>query len=143
MKLQHWSWYLKFKKKDMKNAGVISLRVLLGLLGLTLLVNGFMWAFLPETNMETDGIIANSVLGLNMIKSDIGAPLMAVGLFQLLFVLGRNEFFLPLVIIASSYFVVRTVSFFVDGSHLLIIIGIVMELLVPVLNMALYRLRKS
>lgn len=127
----------------MRNTAIWTLRVLLGLMGLTLLFSGFMWAFLPESNLETNEIIANSILGLNMIKSDIGAPLMAVGLFQILFVFGRSQFFLPLVITSLLYFLVRTVSFFVDGSHSTIVIGIVMELMVPLLNVALYRLMKN
>lgn len=127
----------------MKNTAIWILRVLLGLMGLTLLFSGFMWAFLPESNLETNEIVANSILGLNMIKSDIGAPLMAIGLFQILFVFGRSQFFLPLVITSLLYFLVRTVSFFVDGSHSTIVIGIVMELMVPLLNVALYRLMKN
>ncbi|NME72582.1 hypothetical protein [Flammeovirga aprica] len=118
----------------------VILKVLLGLMGLVLVYNGFKWAFLPENNLNTNGIIANTILGINMIKSDIGAPLMAIGLFQVLFVLGRKEFFFPLIIISLLYFVVRLVSYFVDGSHPIIEIGLVMEVVVPLLNTVLFKL---
>lgn len=122
---------------------ILTLKIFLGLIGSTLVFQGFMWSFFPESNMEMDGIVTNSTLGINMIKTDIGAPLMIVGLFQILFVIGNDEFFKPLVIIASAYLVVRTMSFFVDGSHPMIITGIIMELIVPALNILLFRLKNQ
>ena len=127
----------------MKNVGIWIVKILLGLTGLTLFYGGFMWAFMPESNLESYQIVSNSILGLNMIKSDIGAPLMAMGFLQIWFVFGKRELFLPVVIIGLCYFIVRSVSFFIDGSDPLIISGIVMEIVVPLLNVALYRLTQK
>lgn len=124
----------------MKTTAIWILKVLLGLMGLTLFYNGAMWAFLPEANLASNQIFTESVLGMNMLKSDIGAPLMAVGLFQALVVFGKKQFVLPVIIISLSYFLVRLVSLGVDGSHPMIITGVVMELLVPILNVLLVRL---
>ena len=127
----------------MKTAGIWIIRIALGLMGLTLLYSGFMWAFMPADNLIANDIVAQSILGLNMVKSDIGGPLMAVGLMQLLFVFGKQQFLWPLVLISLSYFAVRTTSLIVDGSHPMIIAGIAMELLVPALNLLLHKMRSS
>ncbi len=124
----------------MKNAGIRMLRILLGLMGLTLIYNGSLWAFFPEENFTVNEIMTNSLLGINTIKSDIGGPLMAVGLMQILFVIGREQFLWPLVIISLSYFVVRTVSLVVDGPHAMIVTGIVIK---PILHIVLFRITKT
>ena len=118
-------------------------RILLGLVGTTLLLQGFIWSFFPEANLAMNEIITESILGINMIKSDIGGALIATGLIGVLYAIGKKEFYLPMVIIVSSYLIVRTTSFFVDGSHPTIIIGIVMEAIVLLLVILLNRLRNK
>jgi hypothetical protein len=127
----------------MKNIGMWACRILLGLVGLILLMQGIMWAFMPEANLAMNDIVANSTLGLNMIKSDIGGALMAVGLLLILYVVNRKELYFPLVIFVSGYLIVRSVSFFTDGSHPTIIVGIVMEAVVLALVVVLHKLRKK
>lgn len=114
------------KFSAMKTAIVI-LKVLLGLMGLILLYNGFMWAFLPESNLATNEIIANSTIALNMIKSDVGGALMVAGIFLILFAIQGRKWFHPTLLIAGGYFVVRTVSFLIDGYHPTIVTGIVLN----------------
>ncbi|BDS11486.1 DUF4345 family protein [Aureispira anguillae] len=127
----------------MKNTGMWICRIILGLVGIILLVQGFMWSFLPESNLAINDIVANSTLGLNMIKSDIGGPLMAGGLMLILYAIKWKEFYLPLMIFVSGYLIVRIVSFFADGSHPTIIMGIILEAVVLVLIVVLNNLRKK
>lgn len=127
----------------MKNTGMWICRIVLGLVGVILLVQGFMWAFLPANNLLMNDIVTNSTLGLNMIKSDIGGALMAGGLIQILYAIKWKEFYLPLIIFVSGYLIVRTVSFFVDGTHPTIIMGIILEAVVLVLIVVLNNLRKE
>ncbi|MCG8574854.1 MAG: hypothetical protein MI810_08230 [Flavobacteriales bacterium] len=126
----------------MKTAIVI-LRVFLGLMGAMLLFQGFMWSFLPETNLEMNGITTDSILGINMIKSDIGGALLTAGTFLGLFALQGRKWFYPTVIVAGGYFMVRTVSLFMDGSHPTIIIGIVIEAVVIVTSVILNNLLRA
>lgn len=127
----------------MKNTGLWICRILLGLVGATLLLQGFMWSFMPEANLAMNEIVANSTLGINMIKSDIGGALIGGGVLLILYAINRKELFLPLVIFVSGYLVVRIVSFFTDGSHPTIVVGIIMEAVVLVLVFILNNLRKK
>ena len=127
----------------MKNVGMWTCRILLGLVGALLLFQGGMWAFSPADNLEMNSIVTNSGLGMNMIKSDIGGPLIAVGTMLLLYAISSKELFPPLMIFVSGYLLVRTVSFFVDGSHPTVLTGLIMEAVVLVLILALNKLRNS
>ena len=69
----------------MKNTFIWILKIFIGLIALLLLKQGFMWSFLPEMNLETHNIVTNSNLGLNMVKSEIGAGLFSVSIFLLLY----------------------------------------------------------
>lgn len=119
---------------------ILGLKIFLGLVGLTLLFQGFMWAFLPEANLAANEISTDSILGINMIKSDIGGGLLAAGAFLVLFALKGRQWFYPTVIIAGGYFLVRTVSFLTDGYHPTIVIGVVLEGVVLVVAYFLNRL---
>lgn len=127
----------------MKNALTWLCKIFLTLSSLMLLYAGFMWSFFPDANLAANSIEVSNALGINMIKSDIGAPLLAGGVFLLLFVFQGNRWFLPMLILGGAYFIVRTISFFVDGSHQMIIFGIVLEGLVLVALYSLYKLRKD
>ena len=108
-----------------------------------LLYAGFMWSFMPDANLAQYSIETGSILGINMVKTDIGAPLLVGGTFLLLFAFKGNEWFLPMFILGGAYFIIRTISFFVDGSDPMIIFGIGLEGLVLVALYGLYKLRKS
>ncbi len=125
----------------MKKAGIIICQIILTIIGLRLLYSGTNWAFTPYDNMTFIGIEASVPFGINMIKTDIGAPLMGIGIFLLLFVSKGNRFFLTPFIFASLYFVVRTVSYVVDGSHPVLTFGIGMELVALLALLGLYKLR--
>ena len=51
-------------------------KTFLALTGLILLYVGFMWSFMPDANLTQYSIEIGSILGMNMIKTDIGAPLL-------------------------------------------------------------------
>jgi hypothetical protein len=126
----------------MKNILIWTCKIFLSLTGFLLLYAGFMWSFMPELNLIANNIEVGSVLGMNMIKSDIGAPLLVGGTFLLLFAFKGNEWFLPMFILGGAYFIVRTISFFIDGSHPTIIFGIGLEGVVLLALYGLYRLRQ-
>ena len=126
----------------MKNTLMWICKIFLVLTGLMLLYAGFMWNFMPDANLTQYSIEVNNALGMNMIKTDIGAPLLVGGAFLLLFAFKGNEWFLPMFILGSAYFIIRTISFFVDGSAPMIVFGIGLEGLVLVALYGLYRLRQ-
>ena len=127
----------------MKYTLILILKIFVGLTAFVLIVQGFMWSFLPKTNLESYNIVTNSNLGLNMIKSDIGAGLFAVGLFSLLYIFKGNKWFLPTLIMVGLYLLIRTISFITDGYHQTIVIGIVLEGLVLIALFALNNLQSG
>ena len=127
----------------MKNILTWVCKIFLALTGLVLLYAGGIWSFMPEANLATYNIAVSDGLGMNMIKTDIGAPLLVGGSFLLLFVFKGNQWFLPMFIFGGAYFLIRTISFFVDGSYLEVIFGIGLEATVLLALYGLYKLRQS
>ena len=126
----------------MKSTIIWICKIFLALTGLMLLYAGFMWSFIPDANLAQYSIEVSNALGMNMIKTDIGAPLLVAGTFLLLFSFKGNEWFLPMFILGGAYLIIRTISFFVDGSDPMIIFGIGLEGLVLLALYGLYKLRQ-
>lgn len=84
----------------------------------------------PAANLTDNDITATSPLALNMIKTDIGGGLIAASTLIGLFALKGNQWFVPAAIITGAYLILRTISWTVDGSHPMIISGVVLEALV-------------
>ena len=112
----------------MKNITIWGLRVFIGLVALMLLFPGFMWSFMPDANLVLNDIEVNSALGMNMLKSAMGTGLLATSIFMLLFLFKGEKWFLPSFVIMATFLLIRLVSLFVDGSHLMIIVGILIEI---------------
>ena len=88
-----------------------------------------------------NGIETQTIIGRNMIKSDIGGGIIAAGIFLSLFLWRGNQWFWPVLIISTAFFSLRLISFFVDGSHPLVIFGLVFEAAVIATLIGLKRLR--
>ncbi len=112
----------------MKNISIWGLRVFIGLVALMLLYPGITWSFMPEANLVNNNIEVNSTLGMNMLKSAMGTGLLVTSLFMLLFLFKGEKWFLPSFIIMATFLLIRLVSLFVDGSHMMIIVGILIEI---------------
>lgn len=97
---------------------------------LILMVQGIRWGFFPASNLADNEITATSPLALNMIKSDIGGGLIAASVLIGLFALKGNQWFFPAAVITAAYLVVRTLSWLVDGTHPMIVSGVVLEAIV-------------
>ena len=106
------------------------LRIIIGLIAVVLLVNGFQWAFIPQNLLDTYGIVAESPLGINMLKSDIGAGLISAAIFLMMFALKNGFWFYPAAILTASFLIIRIISLFVDGSDPTIVMGIALEAIV-------------
>lgn len=126
----------------MNNTLIWICKIFLALTGLLLLSAGFQWSFIPEGNLTEYNIEVSSIIGMNMIKTDIGGPLLVGGIFLLLFAFKGNDWFWPMFILGGAYFLIRTISYFVDGHHDTAAFGIVFEGLVLIALWGLYRLRK-
>ena len=113
----------------MNKAFLLGCRIYVGVMAVILLINGFLWGFLPDSNLALNGIIVESVLGMNMIKSDIGGSLIAISILTVLFLLNRKQWFYPVIIFTSSLLFVRIISLLTDGYHEIAIAGVVMEVL--------------
>ena len=118
-------------------------KIFLALTGLMLLYAGFMWSFMPEANLTQYNIEVSSVIGMNMVKTDIGGPLLVGGTFLLLFAFKGNEWFWPMFILGGAYFLIRTISYFVDGHDPMAVFGIGLEGAVLIALWGLYRLRQT
>lgn len=119
------------------------LEIVLGLFGVMLAASGIMWAFLPESNFETYKIAIDSIAGLSMVQTDIGAPLIAGGILLLLFAFKGNEWFWPMLIFGGSYLVVRALTLLTIGYDSMALFGVVFEAIVLVLMFALKRMREQ
>ena len=104
-------------------------RVYIWIMALILIINGIMWGLFPQMNLEMYGIIAQEAVSVNMIKSDIGGSLFAIGIISVLFLLRGHEFYLPLIILTISLATFRAISIIVDGPHLLSVSGVFLEIL--------------
>lgn len=116
-------------------------RIFLSLTALILLAQGVLWGLFPASNLEMNGIETQTIIGHNMFKSDIGGGIIAAGIFLSLFLWRGNQWFWPVLIISTAFFSLRLISFFVDGSHPLVIFGLVFEAAVIATLIGLKRLR--
>ena len=128
----------KMSKKNVATA----LRVMIGLVGITLMFNGFMWGFFPNNNLETYDIIVNASSGMNMIKSDIGGPLLIAGLFTLLYSIKGEKWYWSTLLISSGYLFVRFFSIIFDGYSQTAMLGIVVEIIAISLLIVSYKVNK-
>jgi len=90
-------------------------------------VQGVLWGLFPAGNLEMNGIETQTIIGRNMIKSDIGGGIITAGIFLSLFLWRGNQWFWPVLIICTAFFSLRLISFFVDGSHPMVIFGLAFE----------------
>ncbi len=65
---------------------------------------------------------------MNFLKSGMGTALLTTSIFMFLFLFKGKKWFLPSVIIMATFLLIRLVSLIVDGSHLMIIVGILIEI---------------
>ena len=128
---------MKVNQIIMKNTFIWILKIFIALIALMLFKQGFMWSFLPETNLEIHNIVTNSNLGLNMIKSEIGTGVLSVSIFLLLYVIKGQKWFLPAIIMVGLFLVIRTISFIIDGYHQIIVSIIILEVLILIALFAL------
>lgn len=126
----------------MKNTITWIVKILLSLSGLMLIFAGFQWGFMPEANFETYNVAIEGIAGLSMVQTDISAPLIAGGIFLLLFVIKGNEWFLPMFIFGAVYLVVRALTLFTIGFDNGALFGVVFEAIVLALLFALKKLRE-
>jgi len=127
----------------MKNVMNWVCRIFTGIMGLIFFIQGFIWAFFPDMNLTAYDIQASSVLGINMIKSDIGAGLFASSIFTFLFLFKGKQWFFPLLIIAVAYLAIRLISLLTDGYHQTILFGVILESLFLISISVLNHLSKS
>lgn len=125
----------------MKNISIILIKALLGLSGLMLIFAGLQWGFFPEANFETYKVAIEGIAGHSMVQTDISAPLIAGGIFLLLFAIKGNEWFWPMFIFGAAYLVVRALTLFTIGYDNQILFGVVFEAIILALLVALYKLR--
>lgn len=127
----------------LENAFILVLKIFLGLVVILLLIQGFIWGFMPELNLERNGISTHSILGLSVVRTDIGAGLFSVAAFIVLFVLKGKKWFLPALIMVAAFLVIRVIGFLIDGYHTTVIQGILLEALVLLAVIGLNKLRPN
>jgi len=127
----------------MKNTITWVLRIFIGIVGLMLLYPGFMWSFMPEANLLQNSIEVNSILGINFLKSGMGTALLTTAIFMFLFLFKGEKWFLPSVILMATFLLIRVVSLIVDGSHTLIIAGILVEFISLIAMWGLNKLQRE
>lgn len=131
-----------FQLNKMKNTITWIFKVMLGLSGLMLIFSGLQWGFAPESNFETYKVVIDGIMGRSMIQTDISAPLMAGGIFLILFAFKGNEWFWPMFIFGLAYLVVRAITLFTIGFDGGVLIGVVFETIVLALLITLRKIRE-
>lgn len=126
----------------MKNTLTWIVKILLGLSGLMLIFAGLQWGFFPEANFETYKVAIEGIAGHSMVQTDISAPLIVGGIFLLLFAFKGNRWFLPMFIFSAIYLLIRGATLFTMGFDNTILFGVVFELIVLILLVALKKLRE-
>lgn len=125
----------------MKNTLTWILKIFLGLGGLMLIFSGLQWGFMPEGNYETYKIAIEGIAGRSMVQTDISAPLIAGGIFLLLFAFKGNEWFWPMAIFGGAYLIVRALTLVTIGFDNGILFGVIFEAVVLVLMIILKKIR--
>lgn len=127
----------------MNSTLIITLKILIGLVALMLLVQGFLWSFMPESSMKSAEISSSSPIGMNYLKSNSGVAFFSMGLFFAMFVLQGNSWFLPSVIMLSGYILIRTVDLITAGYNQSIALYILIEIVIMAALFALKSLQSA
>ncbi|WP_372572316.1 hypothetical protein [Ruegeria jejuensis] len=78
-----------------------------GLVFLFLTYLGVIWAFAPASQMIKLDITSSSLAGTNTLKSIMGAGLLSMAIFSLMFIIRSKTWFSPLATLTSLLLVVR------------------------------------
>lgn len=89
-------------------------------IGLTALFLGFLgttWAFFPADHMEKLGVAATGIPAINTLKSIMGTALLGVTGCCILFLVDRQTWYRPLLLLIGVMLIARVSSLAVDGFH--------------------------
>lgn len=104
-------------------------KVYIGLLGLILISMWALWFISPEMAQELCQVKADSITGINMLKSDMGGAVLIIGLFIFLYFFKGKKWLFPAIVSTAAILVTRTLSMIIDGASINVVSGIAMEAL--------------
>ncbi len=99
-------------------------KVLFGLFALDAGRNWVQWTFFPDVAMEFFQVHAETLWGLNMLKTDMTGGVAASGVFAAMYLLRGKNWLPPAIAIVSVFLVTRLIHMFVDGSTPMLWAGI-------------------
>jgi hypothetical protein len=114
--------------------------IYIGLAALFLAYLGTVWAFFPTEHMEKLGVTATTLPAINTLKSIMGTGLLGLTGVCIMFLVNREHWYRPLLLLTTILLVVRVVGLAVDGMHSRMVIYAVLEVLILVAVMAAVRL---
>ena len=109
--------------------GRIFAKVVFGLFVLDTGRNWVQWTFFPDSAMEFFQVSAESVFGMNMLKTDMTAGVAVSGVFALLYFIRGKVWLAPAIVVVSVFLVTRLINIAMDGSTGTLWAGIGYELL--------------
>lgn len=110
-----------------KMIGIRATQVLFFLFMLDQARNWITWTFYPESAMALFQVSAETVWGINMLKTDMTSGVAAAGVCALLYFVRGAQWLPPAIVIVSVFLVTRGISLIVDGTTAMLWYGMLYE----------------
>lgn len=107
--------------------GRIIAQVLFFLFMLDATRNWVQWTFMTEIALETFQVSADTLWGINMLKTDMTSGVATSGVFAALYFLRGKQWLPPAMVLVSVYFITRGISLIVDGTTPMLWAGMAYE----------------
>ncbi len=101
--------------------------------------NWVQWTFFPDTQMNFFQVSAETLWGINMLKTDMTSGVAASGLFVLLYFLRGKQWLPPAIALVSVFLVTRAISLVMDGVSAMLWAGVAYELVYLAIAVFLFR----
>lgn len=115
------------KGEDMPSALISILKIVLGLLSVTLIGTWIGWVFMFDTVSELYNVSATSNAGINMLKSSMGGFVLALGAMSLMAIWKGGQWYAAATMGIGIILGTRLISLVQDGANALVWAGIAME----------------
>lgn len=111
----------------MSSALISALKIILGLLSVTLIGTWIGWVFMFDTVSELYNVSATSNAGINMLKSSMGGFVLALGAMSLMAIWKGGQWYAAATMGIGIILGTRLISLVQDGGQPLVWTGIAME----------------
>ena len=121
----------------------LGVKILVSLVAAVLIAMWVGWFVQPEAIMSVYEVSANSLYGLNMLKSDMGGFVLTLGILTLLAVWRGGPWFAPALLAQGVVLGTRCLSVALDGFVSSLWVGIMLEVTVLAATLWLFQTHKA